>query len=113
MQRLTERDGISVSEQVRRALRIVAQGKERSRQVGSTSRCAPAQHSNGFGRGDGGGRSGNWNAFAITVRRSVSPAGGVNMGSIYRQKNSKKWWIKYYVNGRPHRESSQSEKETE
>jgi integrase len=35
------------------------------------------------------------------------------MGSIYRQKNSKKWWIKYYVNGRPHRESSQSEKETE
>ncbi len=32
------------------------------------------------------------------------------MGSLYRQKNSKNWWIKYYRNGRAFRESSGSEK---
>src|SRR5262245_16345801 len=35
------------------------------------------------------------------------------MGSIYRQKRSRFWWIKYYRNGRPCRESSGSEKESD
>ena len=35
------------------------------------------------------------------------------MGTIYRQKNSKFWWIKYYRNGKPYHESSKSVKETE
>src|SRR5712692_8030799 len=35
------------------------------------------------------------------------------MGSIYRQKKSKFWWIKYYRNGRPCRESSGSERESD
>lgn len=35
------------------------------------------------------------------------------MGSIYRQKKSKYWWIKYYRNGRPCRESSASERESD
>lgn len=32
------------------------------------------------------------------------------MGSIYKQKGSKKYWIKYYQNGQEYRESSKSEK---
>jgi integrase len=35
------------------------------------------------------------------------------MGSLYRQKNSRFWWAKYYVNGRPVRESTGAEKETD
>jgi len=35
------------------------------------------------------------------------------MGSIYRQKASKFWWIKYYRDGRPYRESSGSEREAD
>src|SRR4051794_22887369 len=35
------------------------------------------------------------------------------MGSLYKQKGSKIWWVKYYVNGRPMRESTGTVKETE
>jgi integrase len=35
------------------------------------------------------------------------------MGSLYRRKLSTKWWCKYYVNGRPVRESTGTSKETE
>src|SRR6516225_9709009 len=35
------------------------------------------------------------------------------MGSIYRQKESKFWWIKYYRNGRPYRESTGSDRESD
>jgi integrase len=35
------------------------------------------------------------------------------MGSIYRQKQSKFWWIKYYRNGRPYRESTGSDRESD
>jgi hypothetical protein len=35
------------------------------------------------------------------------------MGSTYLQKKSKFWWIKYYRNGRPCRESSGSERESD
>ncbi len=35
------------------------------------------------------------------------------MGSIYRQKASKFWWIKYYRDGRPYRESSGSQREAD
>lgn len=34
------------------------------------------------------------------------------MGSIYKQKNSNRYWIKYYRNGKPYRESSHSDKES-
>ena len=34
------------------------------------------------------------------------------MGSIYKQKKSKNWWVKYYRNGKPYRESSHSTKES-
>ena len=34
------------------------------------------------------------------------------MGSIYKQKNSSRYWIKYYRNGKPYRESSHSDKES-
>ena len=30
------------------------------------------------------------------------------MGSIYKRKNSANWWIKYYEEGKPYRESSGS-----
>jgi hypothetical protein len=33
------------------------------------------------------------------------------MGSLYRRGNV--WWVKYYANGRPVRESTGTEKETE
>jgi hypothetical protein len=33
------------------------------------------------------------------------------MGSLYKRGNV--WWIKYYANGRPIRESTDTEKETE
>ncbi len=35
------------------------------------------------------------------------------MGMLYKQKNSGNWWIKYYRNGRPVRESTGTAKETE
>ncbi len=35
------------------------------------------------------------------------------MGMIYRQAKSRYWWIKYYKNGRPFRESTRTDKETE
>jgi integrase len=35
------------------------------------------------------------------------------MGMIYKQKESRFWWIKYYRNGRPVRESTGTDKETE
>jgi integrase len=35
------------------------------------------------------------------------------MGMIYKRKNSNKWWLKYYRNGKPYRESSGSTKESE
>src|SRR5437868_6357871 len=31
-------------------------------------------------------------------------------GSIFRLKNSAHWWVKYYVNGKPVRESTRSTK---
>ena len=31
---------------------------------------------------------------------------------LYKQRGSKKWWLKYYRNGRPIRESTGTEKET-
>jgi hypothetical protein len=35
------------------------------------------------------------------------------MGSIYKQKGSNHWWIKYYRNGCPIRETTESTKESE
>ena len=35
------------------------------------------------------------------------------MGMLYKQKGSQNWWIKYYRNGRPIRESTGTNKETE
>ena len=35
------------------------------------------------------------------------------MGMIYKQGKSRYWWIKYYRDGRPFRESTRTEKETE
>jgi hypothetical protein len=35
------------------------------------------------------------------------------MGMLYKQKDSQNWWIKYYRNGRPIRESTGIDKETE
>lgn len=35
------------------------------------------------------------------------------MGMIYKQTKSRFWWIKYYKDGRPFRESTRSDKETE
>jgi integrase len=32
-------------------------------------------------------------------------------GSLYRQKNSSAWWIKYYRNGKPYRESTHTQDE--
>lgn len=37
--------------------------------------------------------------------------GDREMGCIYRRKNSKNYYIKYYRNGKPHYESSESDKE--
>lgn len=34
------------------------------------------------------------------------------MGSIYKRSGGKIWWIKYYRNGKPYRESTKSESET-
>ena len=35
------------------------------------------------------------------------------MGMLYKQKGSTKWWMKYYINGNPVRESTSTEKEKE
>lgn len=35
------------------------------------------------------------------------------MGYLYKQKGSKKWWMKYYQNGRARRESTGTDKEAE
>ncbi len=35
------------------------------------------------------------------------------MGMLYKQPGSRKWWCKYYVNGRPIRESTSTQKEKE
>lgn len=35
------------------------------------------------------------------------------MGHLYKQKSSRVWWVKYYVNGRPIRESTGTESERE
>lgn len=35
------------------------------------------------------------------------------MGSLFRRTNSRNWWIKYWANGRQHRESTRTEKESE
>ena len=35
------------------------------------------------------------------------------MGCLYKQKSSRVWWVKYYVNGRPIRESTGTDKESE
>src|SRR5262249_36499732 len=35
------------------------------------------------------------------------------MGSVYRRKKSKFWWVKYSRNGRPYRETSGSTKESD
>ncbi len=35
------------------------------------------------------------------------------MGSLYKQKMSRIWWVKYYVNGLPIRESTGTDKEGE
>lgn len=35
------------------------------------------------------------------------------MGCLYKQKSSRIWWVKYYVNGKPVRESTGTKKEVE
>jgi len=34
------------------------------------------------------------------------------MGSVYKQQNSRRWWIKYYSNGRVIRESTGTDNKT-
>ena len=35
------------------------------------------------------------------------------MGMLYKRKRSTNWWVKYYINGRPVRETTRTEKESE
>lgn len=46
----------------------------------------------------------------VAVRQGIA-AGGEVMGALYRRRRI--WWIKYYRNGKPYRESSRSHRETE
>src|SRR5512137_1173990 len=55
----------------------------------------------------------SWNKSLITsaMTSSMSSAappekGAIKMGCVYRRKNSKNWWIKYFRNGKPYSESS-------
>ena len=53
---------------------------------------------------------------SLTSKTSMNGSRNIRreeMGSHYKQKNSKIWWIKFYVNGRAIRESTGTESETE
>src|SRR6266478_2995310 len=41
--------------------------------------------------------------IGVRIQTAKRPRG---TGSVYKQKNSPNWWIQYYRNGKPYRESA-------